>query len=155
MRILEYHVRTLCRKLIDHTGYCLLISRNRIRTENDRVIRLNRHFTVYIPCHSGKCSHGFSLASCCDQNGLLRWIVLQLIDLDQCILRNIQIPKLRCCRDDIYHAASFYHNFSSVLICRVDNLLHTVYVRCKCRDDDSCVLMLCKNMIKRNSHRTL
>ena len=42
-----------------------------------------------------------------------------------------------------------------IFICRVDDLLHAVHIRSKRRDDQSCILMLRKNMIECDTHRSL
>ena len=86
--ILEDNLRTLHGELVDNLGYCLLISRNRVGTENDRIIRLDRDLLVDICSHTGQSRHGLALASCRDQDCLLIRIILQLVDLDQCILRD-------------------------------------------------------------------
>ena len=42
MDILEDNLCTLHGKFVDNLGYCLLISRDRVGTENDRIIWLDR-----------------------------------------------------------------------------------------------------------------
>lgn len=81
------------RKFVDHTGNRLLISRNRIRTEDNRIVWLYRHFSVHVRRHSRQSRHRLSLTSGCDKNHFLRRIILHLIDLDQCVFRHIQISQ--------------------------------------------------------------
>ena len=108
-----------------------------------------------ICCHTGQSCHRFSLASGCDQNGLLRRIILKLVDLDQCLIRNIEISQFLCNLDDIHHASSLYDHLTVIFTCRIDDLLHTVYIWRKCCNDNSGIFMLCKNMIKCDTYRTL
>ena len=93
MDILENNLRTLHGKLIDNLGYRFLISRNRIRTEDNRIVWLYRHFSVHVRRHSRQSRHRLSLTSGCDKNHFLRRIILHLIDLDQCVFRHIQISQ--------------------------------------------------------------
>ena len=86
--ILEDNLRTLHGELVDNLGYCLLISRDRVGTENDRIIWLDRDLLVDICSHTGKSRHGLTLASCRDQDYLIIRVILDLVDLDQCILRD-------------------------------------------------------------------
>ena len=67
----------------------------------------------------------------------LRRIVLQLLNLNQCIIRHIDIAKLCSSGDDIDHAASLDDYFSVILISRINNLLHTVYIGCERCNDNS------------------
>ena len=98
--------------------------------------------------HAGQSCHGLTLTSGCDDNCVFFLIILQQFDIDQCSLRNTDISKLLCGTDDVYHAAAFHHNLTSVLAGSVDHLLYTVYVGCECRDDDTVLSVLCKDRIK-------
>ena len=62
--------------------------------EEDGVVTDYDYLLMDIGCHTGKCRHGLTLASGCDQNHLVVRIILHLIDLDQCVLRDLQIAKL-------------------------------------------------------------
>ena len=46
MGILENHLRTLHGQFIDHLGHCLLIARNRVGAENNRIIGLDGDLLV-------------------------------------------------------------------------------------------------------------
>ena len=105
--------------------------------------------------HTGKRCHGFTLASGCDQNYLLIRIVLHLVDLDQCLIRDTEVSKFCCSCDNIYHTAAFYCNLTSETVCSIDDLLYTVYVRRKSRDNDSVCLIFIKKIIKYMTDRTL
>ena len=153
--ILENNIRPFHRKLIDHSGNCFFISRNRVGAENNGIARLDLHFTMHVGCHTGKCCHGLALASGCDQHHLLIRIILHLIQLDQGILRHVQIAKLCRRADNIDHTATLYHTFASIFIGRIDDLLYTVHIGCKRCNDDPCIFMLCENIIKRLTNGTL
>ena len=155
MNILEDNFCTLHGKFIDNLGYRFLISRNRIGTENNRIIRFNHDFLVDIRCHTGKRSHRFTLASCCNQHYLLIRIILNLIDLNQGLIRNAEISKLCCSSNNIYHAAAFHCNLTTKSICCIDDLLYTVYIRRKSRDNNSVCLIFIKEIIEYMSNRTL
>ena len=94
MDILENNLGSLHRQFVDDLGNCLFISGDRIGAEDDGIVRLDRDLFMDIGCHTGKCRHGLTLASGCDQNHLIVRIILHLIDLDQCVLRDLQIAKL-------------------------------------------------------------
>ena len=82
MDILEDYVGTLHRQLVDNARYSFFISRNRIGTKNDRIVRLDRHFLVHAACHAGQCCHRLALASRRDDDGLLIRVTLQLLNVD-------------------------------------------------------------------------
>ena len=155
MCILEDNLCAFCRQLIDHAGNRLLISRDRVGTEDNRIVRLNRHLSVNIRGHTGQSRHGLSLASRCDKHHLLGRIVLHLVNLNQGVLRHIQIAQLRCNGNDIYHAPAFHDYFSAVFVCGINNLLHTVHIGSECSDDETGILMFRKNMVKCNSYCAL
>ena len=148
MYVLENNVCTLHGKLIDNTGNCLFISRDRVGTEHDRIVRFDRNFFMHATCHTGQCRHGLSLASGRDHNRFLIRIIFQFFNIDQRIVRNINVAKLRRDADDIHHTASFHDNFSAVFISCINDLLHTVYVRRKCCNDNPRILVICKDLIK-------
>ena len=108
-----------------------------------------------IRSHSGKSRHGFTLASCCDQNNFFIRIIFYLVNFYQSIFRNTKISEFRSNGNDIDHASSFYSYFTSKFICSINNLLYTVYIRCKCRNDDSCIFVFIKKIIEYMSYRTL
>ena len=147
MHILKDHIGSHRRQIVDHPGHCFFISRNRIGAEDNRISRFDRNFFVYIGRHSGQRRHRLSLTSRCNQNDLFIRIIFHFIDINQGFLRNIQISQLRRRSDDIDHTAPFHHNFSSVFVCRVDDLLYPIYIRRECCDDNSRIFMLCKQII--------
>ena len=155
MDILENNLRTLHGKLIDNLGYRFLISRNRIGTENNSIIRFDHYFLMDVCSHTGKSCHGFTLTSCCDQHYLFIRVILNLIDLNQSLIRNAKVSKLCCSCDNIYHTAALYCNLASETISCVNDLLYAVYIGCKSCNNDSCVLMVSKNIIKGLSYGTL
>ena len=53
-------------------------------------------------------------------------------------------PKFARRADDIDHASALDHYLTSIVVCRIDDLLDTVYVGSKRRNDDPVVLVLCK-----------
>ena len=148
MCILENNLCTFHGKLVDNLGYSLLITWNRMRAENNCIIRFNGNLLVDISSHTGKSSHGLALTSCSDQNKLLIRIVLYLVDLDQSLVRNTQIAKFCGSGNNIYHTAAFYCHFTSKAVCGIDDLLYTVYIGSKRCDNDSCSLIFIKKIVK-------
>ena len=148
MDILEDNLRTFHGKFIDNLGYSLLISRNRVGAENNRIVWFDRDLLVDVGCHTGKSRHGLTLASCCDQNHLIIRIILDLIDLDQSVFRNTQIPQFRRYGNNIDHTASLHCYLSSETICSIDDLLYTVYIGCKGRNNDPRCPVLVKQTVK-------
>ena len=53
MNILKDDICTLAHQIIDDTGNRFLVTRNRVRTEHDRIVRLNGYLTVCTGCHAG------------------------------------------------------------------------------------------------------
>ena len=155
MDILENNFGPLHGQLIDNLGNCFFISGNRIGAEDDGIVWLNGNLLMDVGCHTGKCRHGLTLASSCNQNYLVIRIILHLINLDQSILRDLQISKFGCYRNNIDHTAAFYCNFSSETVCSVNNLLHTIHIGRKGRNDDSGCTVLIKKIIKYMSHCAL
>ena len=108
------------------------------------IIWLNGNFTVHTGCHAGQCGHGLSLASRCNDNRLFIRIIFQLIHINQNVIRQGNISQFRCDGYNIDHASSLNRNFSAKLVCRIDDLLHTIHIGCKCRNNNSCIFMLGK-----------
>ncbi len=113
-------------------------------TEDHGVARQDRDLFVQMCRHTGQCCHGLALASGGDQDKLLAGVVFHLLHIDQGIFRDIDVAQLLRDGDDVDHTAAFDDNFTAVFISRVDDLLHTVDVRCEGCDDDSGILMLGK-----------
>ena len=111
MSILEDHIGALGGQLVDNLRHRFLIARNRIGTEDNRISRHDMNLPVQVLRHPGQSSHGLSLASRGDQDRRLRRIVMQLLNIDERILRNPDISKFHCRRDDIDHAPAFHHDF--------------------------------------------
>ena len=108
-----------------------------------------------IRSHSGKSRHGFTLASCCDQNNFFIRIIFYLVNFYQSIFRNTKISEFRSNGNDIDHASSFYDYLPSIMICRIDNLLYTVYIGCKGRYQNTVVRMFTEDRIKGFANSTL
>ena len=104
--------------------------------------------------HTGKSRHRLALASCSNKNHFVIWIILNLIDLHQGLVRDLKIPQFCGGADHIYHAPSLYRYFSAIFIGRINDLLHSVYIRGKGCDNDPGVPMLGKNIIKCSAHST-
>ncbi len=155
MSVREDNIRPFRRQLVDHSGHRLLVARDRVRTENHRIARHDRYLLMHIRRHAGQRRHRFSLAACRDQNSLLRRIILKLIDLDQCLVRYIQIPQFLGHLNDIHHAAPLNHYLAVIFAGRIDDLLHTVHIGRKGRNNDPRVLMFRENMVKSDPDRPL
>ena len=154
MDILEDNLCSLHGKLIDNLGHRFLISRNRIGTENNSIVRFNHYFLMDVCSHTGKSCHRFTLTSCCDQYYLFIRVILNLIDLNQSLIRNAKVSKLCCSCDNIYHTAALYCNLASETISCVNDLLYAVYIGCKSGNNDSVCLIFIEKIIKYMSHRT-
>ena len=61
-----------------------------MRAENNGITWLDGNLLVDACCHTGKCCHGLTLASGCDQYQLLIRVILHLVDLDQGLIRDIR-----------------------------------------------------------------
>lgn len=96
--------------------------------------------------------YGLSLASRCNDNRLFIRIIFQLIHINQNVIRQGNISQFRSDGYNIDHASSLNRNFSAKLVCRIDDLLHTIHIGCKCRNNNSCIFMLGKNVIQRFSY---
>ena len=155
VNILEYDVGTLCRQFVDDVRNGFFISRDRVGTEDHGVARQDRDLFVQVCRHTGQCCHGLALASGGDQDKLLAGVVFHLLHIDQGIFRDIDVAQLLRDGDDVDHTAAFNDNFTAVFISRVDDLLHTVDVRCEGCDDDSGILMLGKQAVDRLSYGPL
>src|SRR5699024_2139732 len=153
MGILEDYICTFSAQLIDNFRYCFLISRNRIRTKNNGIIWFDGNFFMDISRHTGKSRHRLTLASCSDQDYLIIRIVFNLIDLYKGLVRNLQISQLLGSANNIYHTPPFHSYLSSILISRINNLLHSFYVRRKGSNNDPGIPVFRKNIIKGLSHR--
>ncbi len=94
MDILENNIRALFTELIDNIGDCFFISGNRMGAEHNQISRLNGYLLVNVRGHSGKRGHRLSLAARSNKNHLLVRIILHLVDVNQRVLRNIQVAKL-------------------------------------------------------------
>ena len=155
VNVLEYHVCALCGQFVDDVRNGFFISRDRVGAEDHGVSRQNRDFFVQVCCHTGQCCHRLALASGGDQHKLLSGVVFHLLHVDQGVLRDIDVAQLLRDGDDVDHAAAFDHDLTAVFIRRVDDLLHTVDVRCKGCDDDTGIVMLGKQAVDRLSYGTL
>ena len=103
--------------------------------------------------HPRQGGHGLSLASGRDENRVLFIIILKLLNINQRVLRNVDIAQLAGRSDHVHHAAAFHHDLAAVLVRGADDLLHAVYIRGKRGHNDAVILMLCKNRVKRAPHR--
>ena len=153
--ILEDNVRTFHAQFIDNLGYCLFIAWNGIGTENNSIVWFDGHFFVNAGCHSGEGSHGLSLAARGDQRNLLIRVIPKLVDLNERLVRNLQIPQLRGCADNIYHAPALHSHLPAVFIGRIDDLLHPVHIGGKGRYDDPGILVFRKYIVKGLTHGAL
>ena len=128
MNILENNLRAFFIQLIDDIGDRLLISGNRMRGEYNQIAGLNCHLLVDVRRHSRQGCHRLSLASGGDKHHLTVRIISHLIDIDERILRHIQISEFLCDGDDIHHASAFYNDLTAEFAGGIDDLLHTVNI---------------------------
>ena len=155
MGILENDLRALNRELVDDLVDRLLVARNRVGTHDDHIARADCHLAVHAVCHAGERCHALALGACRDEHGLLRRVVLQLVDVDQGSLRNLDVAEFVRNADDIDHRPALDDHLSAVLVSGVDDLLHTVHIRRKGRDDDAVLLVFRKNEVKGATHGLL
>ena len=137
MRVLIDNFRIALHQLIDNVRNHLLVAGNRFRAENDLITRLDLHIAVLARGHSGKRGQRLALASGCNDNNLVVRIIIDIADIDQEIIRDLQITDIQSGLYNVDHTAAHDHNLTSVISCRVHDLLYTVHVRSKCSDDDS------------------
>ena len=155
MRVLENDIRALDGELVDDLVDRLLVARNRVRTHDDHIVRADCDFAVHAARHAGERCHALALRTRRDEDGLLRRVILQLIDFNQRALRNLNIAELVRNADDIDHRPALDHDLSAVLVGGVDDLLHAVHIRREGRDDDAVFPVLRKNQIKGAADRLL
>ena len=155
MDILENNLCTLHLQLVDNSRYGFFVTGNRIRGENNRIVGSDGNLSVNARCHTAQRRHVLALASCCNNNGSVVRIILQAVNIHQRILRDVDAAKVHGCINDIYHAAAFNHNFPSIFMRSIDNLLYPVHIGCKGRNDQPGALMLMENRIKGMSYRPL
>ena len=106
-------------------------------------------------CHTGQGCHGLSLASGGDENGLLIRIIFQMVNIDQCSLRDLDIAQFTGRTDHVNHASALNDHLPVIFISGIDDLLHTVYVRSEGRHDDPVIFMLGKDRVKGLAYGTL
>ena len=147
MNVLENNICPLQKKLVDDIGHRLLIARNRMRRENNGVAGSDLHLPVLIFRHSGQRGHALTLRAGRNDRCFLRRIIAELFLLDQCVLRYVQTSDRTGRRNDVHHAASLDGNLASVLVGGIDDLLHTVDIGRKGRNDNPRILMLGKNPV--------
>ena len=155
MGILEQDLGALDGELVDHTVHRLLIARDRVRTHDDHVVGADGHLPVISVRHPGKSRHALALASCGDQHRLLRRIVLQLLDIDQGVLRDPDVAQFVGNTDDVHHGTPLDHHLPAVLACRVDDLLDAVHIGREGRHDDPLILVFRKDNVEGPAHRPL
>ena len=155
VRILEDNFCALHGQFIDHLRYTLFVTRNRIRTKNNRVSRFDRNFSVDGSSDTRQCCHRLSLASGRYKYDLFIGIVFHFFNADDNIVRCLYIPQFYCRIDNIYHASSFDDDFTSMFSRRVNDLLYTVYIRRKRSDDNTALFIFIKNRVKCLSNRSL
>ena len=155
MYVLEDDVRPFEDQLIDDVGDSFFIARDGAGGEDDCVSLSDGDLAVDTLCHTAERRHTLSLAARRDDDCLFAGIILELVHADQRVLRNIETAQFRGRRNDIDHTAAFHHNFASVLVSGVDDLLHAVHVGSKSRDDDPRVPVILEELIDRPADRSL
>ena len=106
---------------------------------------------MHAVCHTTECRHALALASGRNNDRLVLRIIFQPLNIDQCILRYADTVQVRSGLNNIHHASSLNHNLSAELVSSIDDLLHSIDIRSKRRDDDTCLFMFLKQGIKDRS----
>ena len=102
--------------------------------------------------HSWKSSHSLTLTSRSYKHYLVISVILHLLYLNKCSLRNIKITQITCSCNDISHRSSLDYNFSSIFVRIMNNLSYTVNIGCKCCNNNSAVPVIIKDTVKCTSY---
>ena len=155
MDILEDDLGPLVVELVDDPGHGLLVARNRVRGEDDRVVGLDADLLVHPRRHAGQGRHGLALGTRRNQAGPLVREVLQLVHGNQGIGRDADVAELGGGVDDVHHGAAFDHALAPVLVGGIDDLLNPVHIGCEGRNDDPGVRIVRKDIVEGPSDRAL
>ena len=71
------------------------------------------------------------------------------------MIRHLDIAQFNGRIHNIYHAPAFNHDLTVLLFGRINNLLHTVYIGCKSRYNNTAFGIFFKNCIEGLPYRTL
>lgn len=127
----------------------LFISGYRRSRDNNKVLARNLYLSVLARSHSRKRRHRLSLASGRDKHQLVVGIARNRVDIYKHADRNVKISQLDSLRHNVYHASARHGYLSAVSLGVVYYLLNSVYVRRKRRHDNSFVLRLAEQAVKR------
>ena len=135
-------------QLIDDLGDVLLVAGDRRCRDDDEIQRRDVDLLVVVHRHAGERTHRLALGTGRDEHDLLRRVLVHVLDVDDGVLRYLEIAQLQRRRDDVDHAASQNGDLSAVLCCHVDDLLDAVDIRGEGRDDDALALCLRKELVE-------
>ena len=97
--------------------------------------------------HAAQSRHAFTLAAGRNDDRFVPGIIFELVDVDQCVLGNIEHVELGGRIDDVDHAAALDNDLAPVFVCVVDDLLDAVHVGGKGSHDQSGVRMVAEDLI--------
>ena len=144
MGILKNNICALAKQFIDDLGNRLLISRDRVGGENNRISRADGDLAVHVVGHTGQGCHTLALASGGDDHLLFIGIIFHLFQIHQSVFGNINALQLDGGIQNIHHAAAFHSYFTAKFIGCVDDLLYTIHIGCESRHKNSGIFMFFK-----------
>ena len=141
-------------QVVDRLGDELLVARDRRRRDDDRIARHDADLAVIGHRHARKRRHRFALAARRDDDDPAHRIVADLVDVDDCAFRRVDVAELERNVDDIDHAAAEHGHLALIAHRRVDDLLDAMDVRRERRDDDAAAAVV-ERLVERRTDRAL
>ena len=139
MGIVHVFVNDLCaqgQKAVDHLGHGLFVAGDGAGRDNDKVSGTDLDGTVAGLRHTGQSGQRFTLAAGGDKDNLFRRVFVDLLDINQHIIRRMQIPQLPRHFGVGNHAAAIDGHLAAILNGQVNDLLDAVDVGSKgCHDN--------------------
>ena len=87
------NVRAFLVELVDYAVYGLLVARDRVSGDDDRVALLDIYGAVRIECHTRKCAHGLGLRTGSEDNDPVIRIIVDGIDVDERVRLDIDVAQ--------------------------------------------------------------
>ena len=121
---------------IDYSIHRVLVTGNEAGSEDDGVSRANLNRGVLPVCHAGQARHRFTLRACSHiEHSLIRKLY-GLFRIHQKTVGNTQVAKFLGDTHVAHHGAPHQCHETIIGGCRINDLLHSVHVGSKTRDDN-------------------
>ena len=100
------NVRALLVELVDDAVYGLLVARDRVSGDDDRIAFLDIDRTVRIECHTRESAHGLGLRACSKDNDPVVRIIVDRVDVDERVGLDIDVAQRVCDIEYLDHRAA-------------------------------------------------